>query len=100
MPETITVEIPYTIDSGEKLVNETFGPNNIRRSRTGSDDRKPMTIQNGRPFRDRLSLDEQGFVFVTHLTQVADFFDADQLTSVYYPEVEQLIRRESSARMW
>ena len=34
MPETITVEIPYTIDSGEKLVNETFGPNNIRRSRT------------------------------------------------------------------
>ena len=56
-----------------------------------------MTIKNGRPFRDRLSLDEQGFVFVTHLTQVADFFDADQLTSVYYPEVEQLIRRESGA---
>ena len=97
MPETITVEIPYTIDSGEKLVNETFGPNNIRRSRTGSDDRKPMSIQNGRLFGDRLSLDEQGFVFVTHLTQVADFFDAEQLKSVYYPEVEQLIRRESGA---
>lgn len=45
MPETITVEIPYTMDSGEKLVNETFGPNNIRRSRTGSDDRKRMTIR-------------------------------------------------------
>jgi hypothetical protein len=97
MPETITVEIPYTIDSGEKLVNETFGPNNIRRSRTGSDDRKPMSIQNGRLFGDRLSLDEQGFVFVTHLTQVADFFDDEQLKSVYYPEVEQLIRRESGA---
>jgi len=97
MPETITVEIPYTIDSGEKLVNETFGPNNIRRSRTGSDDRKRMSIQNGRLFGDRLSLDEQGFVFVTHLTQVADFFDGEQLKSVYYPEVEQLIRRESGA---
>jgi hypothetical protein len=23
-------EIPYTFDTGEKLVNETFGPNNIR----------------------------------------------------------------------
>ena len=89
MPGTITVEIPYTIDSGEKLVNETFGPNNIRRSRTGSDDRKPMSIQNGRLFGDRLSLDEQGFVFVTH--------DGEQLKSVYYPEVEQLIRRESGA---
>jgi hypothetical protein len=97
MPETITVEIPYTVDSGEKLVNETFGPNNIRRSRTGSDDRKPMTVQNGRLFGDRLSLDEQGFVFVAHPTQVADFFDAEQLKSVYYPEVEQLIRRESGA---
>ncbi len=97
MPETITVEIPYTVDSGEKLVNETFGPNNIRRSRTGSDDRKPMTVQNGRLFGDRLSLDEQGFVFVAHPTQVADFFDAEQLKSVYYPEVEQLTRRESGA---
>ena len=97
MPETITVEIPYTADSGEKLVNETFGPNNIRRSRTGSDDRKRMTIRNGRLFGDRLSLDEQGFVFVPHLTQVADFFDAEQLKSVYYPEVELLIRRESGA---
>ena len=97
MSETITVEIPYTIDSGEKLVNETFGPNNIRRSRTGSDDRKRMNIQNGRLFRERLSLDGQGFVFVTHLTQVADFFDGEQLKSVYYPEVEQLIRRESGA---
>src|SRR4030095_16617415 len=97
MPEAITVEIPYTADSGEKLVNEPFGPNNIRRSRTGSDDRKRMTIRNGRLFGDRLSLDEQGFVFVPHLTQVADFFDAEQLKSVYYPEVELLIRRESGA---
>jgi len=73
MPETITVEIPYTVDSGEKLVNETFGPNNIRRSRTGSDDRKPMTVQNGRLFGDRLSLDEQGFVFVAHLPKWPTF---------------------------
>jgi hypothetical protein len=25
MPETVTVDIPYTVDTGEKLVNETFG---------------------------------------------------------------------------
>ena len=56
-----------------------------------------MTIQNGRLFGDRLSLDEQGFVFVPHLTQVADFSTREQLKSVYYPEVERLIRRESGA---
>jgi hypothetical protein len=29
-------DIPYTVDNGEKLVNETFGPNNIRRRSIGS----------------------------------------------------------------
>ena len=97
MLESVTVDIPYTADTGEKLVNETFGPNNIRRSRTGTDDKKHMKVSNGRLIADQLSLDEQGFVFVLHHTQVADFFDSEQLQSVYYPEVEQLIRRESGA---
>jgi len=97
MLETVIVDIPYTTDTGEKLVNETFGPNNIRRSRTGSDDRKRMTVNNGRLLADRLSLDENGFVFVAHQTKVADFFDAEQLKSVYYPEVEQLIKQISGA---
>jgi hypothetical protein len=97
MLETVTVDIPYTMDAGEKLVNETFGPNNIRRSRTGTDDKKRMTVNNGRLFADRLSLDENGFVFVEHKTKVADFFDAKQLQSVYYPEVEQLIKKTSGA---
>jgi hypothetical protein len=97
MVEAVTVGIPYTPDSGEKLVNETFGPNNIRRRKTGADDLKSMIVHNGRLFLERLSLDEQGFVFVEHKTKVADFFDVDQLQSVYYPEVEQLIKRASGA---
>jgi hypothetical protein len=97
MVEAVTVDIPYTPDTGEKLVNETFGPNNIRRRKTGADDLKSMIVHNGRLFLERLSLDEQGFVFVEHKTKVADFFDVDQLQSVYYPEVEQLIKRASGA---
>jgi len=97
MPESVTVEIPYTVDNGEKLVNETFGPNNIRRSRTGADDKKPMTVANGRRLADRFSLDQNGFVFVEHKTKVIDFFDARQLTTVYYPEVEELIKKISGA---
>jgi len=97
MLESITVEIPYTIDTGEKLVNETFGPNNIRRRRTGADDKKPMTVRNGRLLASMFSLDEEGFVFVQHKTKVADFFDVEQLTSVYYPEIEALIKKTSGA---
>jgi hypothetical protein len=95
--ESVSVEIPYTVDSGEKLVNASFGPNNIRRSRTGTDDRRPMTVTNGRLCLDRFSLEQQGFVFVEHKTQVRDFFDAEQLRAVYYPEVEQLIKKASGA---
>jgi hypothetical protein len=56
-----------------------------------------MTVANGRLLLDRFSLDEQGFVFVEHKTKVADFFDAEQLKAIYYPEVEQLIKKMSGA---
>jgi ribosomal protein L34 len=97
MKESVTVGIPYTVDTGEKLVNETFGPNNIRRRRTGTHELKRMEVRNGRLIADQLSLDEHGFVFVEHKTKVTDFFDPAQLKSVYYPEVEQLIKDESGA---
>ena len=94
---SITAGIPYTVKSGEKLVNETFGPNNIRRRRTGTHELRPMRIRDGRALAGRLSLDEHGFVFVEHRTRVTDFFDPDQLKAVYYPEVERLIREVSGA---
>jgi len=97
MIQEIAAAIRYTVDAGEKLVNETFGPNNIRRRKTGTDELKQMTVRNGRLVADRLSLDQQGFVFVEHNTKVADFFDAKELESVYYPEVEQLIKKISGA---
>ena len=97
MNQEITGGIPYTVETGEDLVNETFGPNNIRRRKTGTHELKPMSIQNGRLWGDRLSLEENGFVFVGHETKVRDFFDPAQLESVYYPEVEELIRRVSGA---
>ena len=97
MSQEVTVDIPYTIETGEPLVNETFGPNNIRRRRTGSHESQHVAVHNGRLLADQLSLDEQGFVFVEHKTKVLDFFDPSQLESVYYPEVEQLIQKTSGA---
>lgn len=97
MTREISVDIPYTIETGEPLVNETFGPNNIRRRRTGTHESQRVSVRDGRLITDRLSLDNQGFIFVEHKTKVADFFDPSQLESVYYPEVEQLIKETSGA---
>ena len=90
-------EITYTRDTGEKLVNETFGPNNIRRRTSGAEERHRVDLSNGRAARD-LALDTNGFVLVEHRTAVRDFFDARELKQVYYPEVEALIKRISGAR--
>jgi hypothetical protein len=89
-------DITYTRDTGEKLVNETFGPNNIRRRTSGNDERRRVEISNGREARD-LALDRNGFVLVEHRTAMRDFFDADELKRVYYPEVEALVRRIAGA---
>ena len=97
MIQDVSVDIPYIVDTGEKLVNETFGPNSIRRRRTGTQELRRVTVRNGRLVADQLSLDKQGFIFVEHKTKVTDFFDAAQLESVYYPEVEQLIKGVSGA---
>ena len=94
----VTADIPYTADTSEKLVNETFGPNNIRRRRTGALDWRRMEIHDGRPLADQFTLERNGFTLVEHKTAVKDFFDAAQLESVYHPEVEQLIKQVSGAQ--
>jgi hypothetical protein len=97
MTPTLTAEIPYVVDTGEKIVNETFGPNNIRRRRTGTQELKPMEIRDGRAIAKELDLEKHGFVFVEHRTKMKDFFDAGELKSVYYAEVEKLIKETSGA---
>jgi hypothetical protein len=88
--------IRYTVATGEKLVNETFGPNNIRRRTSGTEQLYPVDIENGRT--KTFSLEENGFVFVEHATAVRDFLDKTELESVYYPEVAALIAKISGAK--
>ena len=89
-------EIVYTRDTGEKLVNETFGPNNIHRRTSGAEDRRRVEMRDGRAAAG-LSLDASGFLLVEHRSAMRDFFDVDELKRTYYPEVEGLIRRLTGA---
>ena len=87
--------IRYTADTGEPLVNETFGPNNIRRRSSGTEKPYAVEIEDGR--KQAFSLEGNGFELVEHRTAVKDFFDPEELKAVYYPEVERLIRSRSGA---
>src|SRR5574338_816882 len=97
-PRSVSADIPYTADTGEKLVNETFGPNNIRRRSSGTLEWHRVDIADGRPLAGTLTLDRNGFVLVRHETAVRDFFDPHEIERVYYPEVAALIRERSGAQ--
>ncbi|RPI45318.1 MAG: methyltransferase [Betaproteobacteria bacterium] len=95
--ETLRASITYAVPTGEKLVNETFGPNNIRRRTSGAYEERLVEIQDARALRAELALDRQGFVLVDHPTRVRDFFDLEELKRVYYPEAIDLVKRVSGA---
>ena len=89
-------EIVYTRDTGEKLVNETFGPNNIHRKTTGAEDRRRVEIRDGR--QESLDVETNGFMLVQHASAMRNFFDLDELKRVYYPEVQALIAKATGAK--
>jgi hypothetical protein len=57
-----------------------------------------VAVRNGRTLAREPSLDDEGFVFVRHASEVADFYDADQIRAVYYPEIEALVKAVTGAR--
>jgi hypothetical protein len=93
----VTAQLTYAVDTGQKPVNETFGPGNIHQRYTGAREERTVKIHDGRPFTGEFSLDRTGFAFVQHRTAVVDFFNADELKAVYYPEVEGLVQAASGA---
>ncbi len=96
-PASVCAQITYSIDTGEKPVNETFETGQAIRRRTGATRQHDVQIEDARRRAGELSLDRNGFVLVQHATAVADFFDPDQLASVYYREVAELVKRVSGA---
>jgi single-strand selective monofunctional uracil DNA glycosylase len=96
-PRSVTAEISYAIDTGETPVNETFETGQVIRRRTGATEQRQVPIHDARAVSGELSLDRNGFQLVAQPTAVTDFFDAHQLSAVYYPEVERLVKQVSGA---
>ena len=96
--ETIDADVSYAIDTGEKLINQVHGPNSRLRTRIGGErDVRSVTIQNARGLAENFAIDKEGFVLAAHPTKVADFWDVEELKSVYYPEVQALIKAYTGA---
>jgi hypothetical protein len=95
--QAVTAPITYSLDTGEKPVNETFEAGQVIRRRTGATEQRLTQIHDGRAQQRELSLDANGFVLVSHATTMTDFFDPAELRGRYYAEVERLVREVSGA---
>ncbi len=56
-----------------------------------------IAIADSRSIVDRLSLDVEGFELRPHDTAVSNFYDDELVRTVYYPEVEQLLKAATGA---
>ncbi|HZF33634.1 MAG TPA: CmcJ/NvfI family oxidoreductase, partial [Candidatus Angelobacter sp.] len=58
---------------------------------------RSVQIRNARTLPSDLSLDREGFAIVPHVTKAKDLSDDAEVTAVYYPEVEQLVKQATGA---
>jgi hypothetical protein len=89
----------YSVDTGEKPASYGgISSAEADKKRTGKYQEHKMAIHDGRAVADKLSLEREGFILVRHETKVKDFYDEIEVRSVYYPEIEQLVRETSGAK--
>jgi hypothetical protein len=96
--QAIQALLNYLVDTGEKPASYGgISSAAADEKRKGKYQEYPTTIHDGRVIADQLSLDREGFIFVQHETKVRDFYNEDEIRSLYYPEMEQLVKHYSGA---
>ena len=95
---TVTAEVNYIIKTGVKPVTYIFEPGSRLTERDGTVEPYPVTIRDARPFRDRFTLEREGFMLVERETGVRDFYDDEEVRRVFYPEIIELVKECSGAR--
>jgi hypothetical protein len=95
--KVVNARLNYLAEATPKPVNYAYElPAGVPR-RSGKYTAQSVAIHNGHEMLGQLSLDTNGFVLTEHETAVKDFYDPDEVKSVYYPEVERLIKQVTGA---
>jgi hypothetical protein len=93
----VYAQLNYLAEATPKPVNYAYDPPVGLPRRSGKYLGQTVAIHNGRQLLTKFSLNTNGFVLTEHNTAVKDFYDPDEIESVYYPEVERLIKRVTGA---
>jgi hypothetical protein len=95
--KSVVAPLNFLVPMAEKPVAYNYEPPPGMPVRTGKSEEHQVPIRDARPLVGRLSLDKEGFVLLHHQTAVKNLYDEQEITSVYYPECEAVIKRGTGA---
>ena len=95
--KTVVAPLNFLVPMAEKPVSYNYEPPPGVPARTGEGETHQVAIRDARPLIGQLSLDREGFVLLHHQTAVQNFYDEDEIASVYYPECERVIKDATGA---
>jgi hypothetical protein len=93
----VEASVSYLDTMAEKPVIYLYEPPRGIPVRSGQSTLHPMTIYDLRGLAEPASLDVEGFSLVRCGTAVKDFYDDQEVKSIYYPEIERLVRETIGA---
>lgn len=94
----VEAELNYVVDDGTPPVVYIDWPEEEHKARPPVYEPHRVKIENGRPRRDEFTLPTHGFTLVDHSTAIKDFYDEQEVKTVYYPETELLVKRYTGAK--
>jgi hypothetical protein len=93
----VNAELRYLAPMTERPRNYTYDPPpGVPRSNTVHENHV-VPIHDMRGIEAEVSLDREGFELLGHVSAVRDFYDDDEVRTVYYPEAERLIADATGA---
>jgi hypothetical protein len=89
--------VNYLIDTGDKPVSHLARAGTRPTERDARFDTHTVRVRDARAQAEDFSLEREGFVLARHHSVVTDFYDDDQVRSVYYPETAALVQEVTGA---
>jgi hypothetical protein len=96
-PKPLTATLHYLKRGAEKPVRYVSDPPPGVPAWNGIDDPRDIRIEDARGREDEFTLDRNGFQLVKARSAVTDFYSPAEVERVYYPEVEQLLKKTLGA---
>jgi len=91
MTDTVEASVTYLVNTGKKPVTY-ISPPGVPSKRDAAFEDRVVAIRNARLTPDAFTLEREGFLLTGHETGVKDFYDEDEVKSVYDRETELMVK--------